>query len=236
MRRLPLYVLTAVTALTMTAGMTMTSQAASKVIVIGGNSGGFNISGDCLPGNSQGMIPSYPVWNPSLPDNGFCQLPDFNNPILPDINNPILPDINNPSLPDTDVTPPQEDSSNQSFTRQVENLVNAERAKAGLAPLKVSSNVTAAAQVRAGEIERSFSHTRPDGSNFSTALTQNGVQYMGSGENIAYGQRSPQDVMNTWMNSAGHRANILNEKYTTMGIGYYQNGSGTGYWVQLFTY
>lgn len=221
MRKLPLYVITAAAALTMTFGTTMTSHAAGKVIVIGGNMGGFSISGDCLPGNWPGMIPSFPVWsNPSQPDGDFSQFPGNNIPSLPDIG----------------VTPPQEDSSNQSFVRQVEELVNEERAKAGLAPLQVSGAVTSAAQDRAVEIERSFSHTRPNGSSFSTVLTENGVSFMGSGENIAYGQRSPKEVMNTWMNSAGHRANILNGKFTTMGIGYYLNGSGTGYWVQLFTY
>ena len=97
-------------------------------------------------------------------------------------------------------------------------------------------SVQAAAQIRAKEIETSFSHTRPDGSSFSTALTQQGVTYRGSGENIAWGQKTPEQVMNGWMNSDGHRANILNKNYTTIGVGLYQNASGTNYWTQLFTY
>ena len=93
----------------------------------------------------------------------------------------------------------------------------------------------AAAQVRAEEIVTSFSHTRPNGSSFSTALKEQNVSYRGAGENIAWGQRSPEEVVNAWMNSAGHRANILNERFTTIGVGHYQKGS-THYWAQLFTY
>ena len=124
----------------------------------------------------------------------------------------------------------------KTYIQQVISLVNEERAKAGLSPVTESSDVSAAAAVRAQEITGSFSHTRPNGSNYSTALDQSGVKYMGSGENIAYGQRTPQEVMNGWMNSQGHRANILNKNYTTIGVGYYQNANGVGYWVQLFTY
>lgn len=78
-------------------------------------------------------------------------------------------------------------------------------------------------------------HTRPDGSSFSTALQQQGVSYRGCGENIAWGQRTPEQVMNGWMNSEGHRANILNKNYKNIGVGFYQEND-VNYWVQLFTY
>ena len=90
--------------------------------------------------------------------------------------------------------------------------------------------------MRAKETEVSFSHTRPNGSSFSSALKEQGVSYQGAGENIAWGQKSPEAVMQGWMNSDGHRANILNEKFTKIGVGYYQNSQGTNYWTQLFTY
>jgi len=105
-----------------------------------------------------------------------------------------------------------------------------------LQPLAVNTKVRAAAQVRAMEIQESFSHTRPDGKGFSTALQEQNVTYKGAGENIAWGQRTPEQVMDAWMNSEGHRANILNAKYTTIGVGYYQNSKGVNYWSQLFTY
>lgn len=135
--------------------------------------------------------------------------------------------------PDSDTS---EETSYHAYILRVVELVNEERAKAGLAPLTLQKNITQAAQVRAEECERSFSHTRPDGRDFSSALTEAGVSYRGSGENIAWGQRTPEQVMEGWMNSAGHRANILNEKYTSIGVGYYQNTSGVNYWSQLFTF
>lgn len=127
------------------------------------------------------------------------------------------------------------DTSVSAYAQKVVDLVNAERAKNGLSALTVDTSVTAAANVRAKEIKQSFSHTRPNGSGFSTALTENGASYRGSGENIAWGQKTPEAVMNAWMNSDGHRANILNPKFTKIGVGHYVN-NGTSYWTQLFTY
>lgn len=90
--------------------------------------------------------------------------------------------------PDTDApgTDAPEDSVVLSYTEQVVALVNEERAKEGLTPLSIDPKVQAAAQIRAEECEQSFSHTRPDGTNFSTSLSQQGVTYKRSGENIAW--------------------------------------------------
>ena len=98
-----------------------------------------------------------------------------------------------------------------------------------------SQPAEAAALVRAKETEQSFSHTRPDGRQFSTALLEQGARFRTAGENIAWGQRTPEQVMQGWMNSSGHRANILNASYTAIGVGYYRNAAGTNYWTQLFT-
>ena len=127
------------------------------------------------------------------------------------------------------------EDSQHAFIQRVVDLVNKERAKEGLSPLTVNVNVQAAAQVRAKECEQYFSHTRPDGSSFATALWEQGVTYKNAGENIAWGQRSPEEVMTAWMNSSGHRKNILNPNFTTIGVGYYENANGTDYWCQLFT-
>ncbi len=160
------------------------------------------------------------------PDNN---LPDTN---IPDTN---LPGTNTPDieLPDKDdaIT---EDTEVSPYIAEVVSLVNAERAKEGLAPLTINVQVQAAAQIRAMECEQSFSHTRPNGTSFSTALKEQNVSYRSAGENIAWGQRSPKEVMNAWMNSEGHRANIMNPNYTSIGVGYYQNANGTNYWCQLF--
>lgn len=130
----------------------------------------------------------------------------------------------------------QEGSQARTYIRQVIALVNEERAKAGLSPVTESGTVSAAAALRAQEITRSFSHTRPDGTSFSTALRQSGASFSGSGENIAYGQPSAQAVMDTWMNSSTHRANILNRQFTNIGVGCYIDSRGVIYWTQLFTY
>lgn len=136
--------------------------------------------------------------------------------------------------PGTDNNTPETDAL--SYAEQVVALVNAERAKAGLNALTLDTEIASAALVRAKETEISFSHTRPDGRHFSTALSDSGISFRGAGENIAWGQRSPEEVMNGWMNSEGHRANILNPNFTKIGVGYYQNAAGRNYWTQLFTY
>lgn len=149
----------------------------------------------------------------------------------------VVPDTTNPGEnngnPGTEETLPETELT---FAQQVVNLVNAERTKAGLGSLTADQGIQSAALVRAKEIETSFSHTRPNGSSFSTVLTENGISFSGSGENIAWGQRTPEEVMNGWMNSEGHRANILNPKFTRIGVGFYQNQAGQNYWTQLFTY
>lgn len=122
---------------------------------------------------------------------------------------------------------------NANYANEVLTLVNQERSKAGLSPLKLNAAATNAAKVRAKEIVSSFSHTRPNGQSPFTALDAAGAKYGTAGENIAYGQSTPSAVMNGWMNSSGHRANILKSNFKEIGIGaYYQNGKY--YWVQLF--
>ena len=169
-----------------------------------------------------------------------CNLPE-NKPET----TPPSEDTNTPeSKPET--PPPSEDTNTPenkpeadkelTFAEQVVELVNQERTKAGLSAVTLDQNIASAALVRAKEIETSFSHTRPNGSKFSTALTEQGVTFKGAGENIAWGQKSPEAVMQAWMNSEGHRANTLNKNFTKIGVGYYQNAAGRNFWTQLFTY
>lgn len=165
------------------------------------------------------------------------EIPEVNTPAIP---NPDTPEAPNPPAIDTPETQePDSDISDEttlSYAEQIVKLVNEERAKAGLPVLKMDSAVTSAANIRAKEIKQKFAHTRPDGSSFSSVLKEQGVTFRGSGENIAWGQKSPEQVMNGWMNSEGHRANILNKNFTTIGVGHYQDADGMNYWVQLFTY
>lgn len=160
--------------------------------------------------------------------------PETPAPEAPAPETPAPPIVETPGTQEPDADTP--DESVLSYAQQVVKLVNEEREKAGLPALTMQKDITAAANVRAREIKQSFSHTRPNGSSFSTALKEQGVAFRGSGENIAWGQKTPEQVMNGWMNSEGHRANILNKNFKNIGVGYYQDERGVNHWVQLFTY
>lgn len=239
MRKLSVCLLTAATAMAAAGAVPVTALAATgtynipggKMIVIGGSMNGSNCEVPGFPGvNIPGVnIPGINIPGSNIPDNSL-PAPDFPDNMLPDQPGGMLPDQPGNPAPDQ----PGTDGSQDAFANEVVRLVNEERAKAGLPALTVDRGAASAAQVRAKEIERSFSHTRPDGSSFNSALTEAGVNFSGAGENIAYGQNSPEKVMEGWMNSSGHRANILNSSYTSIGVGHYQNASGVNYWTQLF--
>lgn len=121
------------------------------------------------------------------------------------------------------------------FAQEVVRLVNVERAKENLPALKSdNAALTGAAQLRAGEIVESFSHTRPNGSSCFTAMKEAGISYGYAGENIAAGYATPAAVVEGWMNSSGHRANILSPNFDTIGVGYITDSHGYAYWVQMF--
>lgn len=124
-----------------------------------------------------------------------------------------------------------------SYAEQVLAIVNARRAEAGIGPLTMDYTLVSAAKVRAAELPKSFSHTRPDGRSCFTAFDEAGVSGGARAENIAAGYGSPDSVMGGWMNSEGHRTNIMNETYTRIGIAcYYDPSSAYGYnWVQCFS-
>lgn len=116
------------------------------------------------------------------------------------------------------------------FAAEVLRLVNVERNAEGLPALSAGDAAShRAAAVRAAEIQQSFSHTRPNGSEWYSALYEAGVTYYGAGENIAWGQRTPAAVVNAWMNSPGHRSNIMSISYTHLAVCF-----DNYYWVQLF--
>lgn len=117
--------------------------------------------------------------------------------------------------------------------KQILSLVNQERSKQGLKSLKLSNKLSAIATEKARDMKdnRYFSHNSPTYGSPFQMLQKFGVTYKTAGENIASGQKTAQQVMNDWMNSSGHRANILNSKYTELGVGYVKDGN---YWVQIF--
>lgn len=121
----------------------------------------------------------------------------------------------------------------KAYVDQVIAIVNSERAKEGLQPLAKNDTLCEAAQVRSKEIVTRFEHTRPDGSSCFTILDEFNISWRSVGENIAYGQSTPERVMNSWMNSPGHRANILTADFNQIGVGCYESG-GRLYWTQIF--
>ena len=139
---------------------------------------------------------------------------------------PETPDPETPAPETPDAAAPEE------FEAEVVRLVNIEREKNGLSALKSDNEkLNRAADIRAEELTTSFSHTRPSGADCFSVLIERGIKYCAAGENIAYGYRTPAEVVEGWLNSPGHRANILTGSFTHIGVGYNENGN---YWVQLF--
>ncbi|TLS50067.1 LysM peptidoglycan-binding domain-containing protein [Paenibacillus antri] len=122
-------------------------------------------------------------------------------------------------------------STASTFSQQIVTLVNQEREKAGLKPLLSNNSLSVMALDKAKEMYNSnyFSHTSPTYGSPFQMMNAYGIRYTYAGENIAKGQRTPQEVMNAWMNSTGHRRNILSPNFTHIGVGYYN-----GVWVQEF--
>lgn len=125
-------------------------------------------------------------------------------------------------------------ASPESMAKEVLDLVNANREEAGLPPLTLDDQLNQAAAVRAKETAQSFSHTRPNGQSCFTVLDEMKIDYGSAGENIAMNYETPEAVVNGWMNSPGHRANILSVDFSQMGIGCFRDGEGHLCWAQLF--
>jgi len=118
------------------------------------------------------------------------------------------------------------------MAKEVITIVNQERAKAGLSPLTEDTSLSAGALLRSQEIVTKFAHERPNGEQGYELAFDAG--YNTVGENIAYGYDSAASVMEAWMNSPGHRENIMNSGFTHIGVGCFRGSNGQLYWTQLF--
>ena len=145
------------------------------------------------------------------------------------------PQITDPNLiyPGQVLTIPQMEASVQEFENEVIRLVNEQRVQNGLKPLTANWELSRVARFKSQDMvdNRYFSHTSPTYGSPFQMIRAFGLSFRTAGENIAYGQRTPQSVVNAWMNSSGHRANILNASYTQIGVGYVAQGH---YWTQMF--
>lgn len=138
--------------------------------------------------------------------------------------------------PEPEPEPEPTTSYNREFADRVIELVNIERAKEGLKPLKKDDTLNGLSDIRAKETVTLFEHKRPNGTKWSTILKENNVSYTNAAENIASGYSTPEDVVNAWMNSEGHRASIMSETYEKIGVSCYidNNSEYKYYWDQLF--
>ena len=150
---------------------------------------------------------------------------------------PATPTPTATPIPTATPTPsPEPEMSVEEMASEVIRLTNIERVKAGRSPLQYHAGLQRAAMVRAEEITRKFSHIRPDGTDSSTALYENGVACDG-GENIAAGQKTPEAVVRAWMNSSGHKATMMQQSITHIGVGVCKSPiTGQWLWVQDFSY
>jgi uncharacterized YkwD family protein len=147
----------------------------------------------------------------------------------PNIKNPAMIYVGQKiTIPDT--------NSLASYEQQVFELVNKERSSRGLATLKYNSNVAYVARIKSQDMidKKYFAHTSPTYGSPFEMMEKFGLRFSAAGENIAYGQKTASEVMNAWMNSAGHKANILSTAYTTIGVGVAKAANGTLYWTQEF--
>ena len=167
-----------------------------------------------------------------------------NNNVNNNTNNNTNNNINNDNINNGNTSNDNNTSNNgntttesfASFQQEVLKLVNAERAKQGLKPLTLNTKLSNVATLKSQDMinKNYFSHTSPTYGSPFDMMKQFGITYRAAGENIAKGQKSPQQVMNSWMNSSGHRANILNSNYTELGVGIAKSSNGTIYWTQMF--
>lgn len=145
------------------------------------------------------------------------------------------PNISDPELiyPGQKITIPIIDTSITNYENEVVRLVNSERAKNGLSPLTQDWELSRVARFKSQDMKDNayFSHTSPIYGSPFDMIKNFGISYRTAGENIARGQATPQAVVNAWMNSSGHRANILNKSYKKIGVGYVSDGR---YWTQMF--
>ena len=128
---------------------------------------------------------------------------------------------------------PTTDKDVTEYEKEVVRLVNIERSKNGLSPLTYDWELSRVARYKSQDMKDNnyFSHTSPTYGTPFQMMKSFGITYKTAGENIARGYNTPESVVNGWMNSSGHRANILNSTYTRIGVGYVKDGN---YWTQMF--
>lgn len=196
-------------------------------------------------------IENYPQWtwtvvstSPVSRPGTTIQLPE--KPSVPNVPSNPVPNNPRPNYPvetpeipaePTNPAPTPSISGLSAIEAEVVRLVNVERQREGLRPLEASVELSNVARKKSEDMGKNnyFNHNSPTYGSPFDMMKSFGIKYGTAGENIAKGQLSAQSVVRAWMNSSGHRANIMNPSFTRIGVGYYQTGNGTNYWTQMFT-
>ena len=183
-------------------------------------------------------VPSKPESTPNNPSTTPQQKPESTPSTTPQQkpeSTPSTPSTTPQQKPES--TPEQKPSTDfSSYQQQVLDLVNAERTKRGISALTLDSNLSSVATKKSQDMvnKNYFDHTSPTYGSPFDMMKQFGISYRTAGENIAKGQKTPQEVVTAWMNSEGHRKNILNPNFTNLGVGIAKDSKGTTYWTQMF--
>ena len=247
-------VITAGSADPVSALTTKTTTTKSKGVVylcINGKKYKFNINSNCtnkpsVPDTNNNGTGSKPDNNTGS-NNGSTSKPDNNtdsgngSTSKPDNNtgsdnNTSKPNNNTGSDSNNSGSTNQGSTSFAAYQQEVVNLVNKERAKYGLSALKSNSSLANVATIKSQDMvnKNYFSHTSPTYGSPFDMMKQFGISYKTAGENIAMGQKTPSEVVTAWMNSEGHRKNILSSSFTQIGVGVAKNANGQLYWTQMF--
>lgn len=170
------------------------------------------------------------VETPETKDPAVTQPKDEDKPTVPD----------RTPAEDTDTKDTNTENNNtavSSYEQKVVELVNVERQNAGLPALKLDASISNIARMKSKDMADNnyFAHQSPTYGSAGDMLTKFGIKWSAWGENIASGQKTPEAVVTAWMNSPGHKANILSSNYSKIGVGYVTNSNGTSYWTQMFT-
>ncbi|MFP3122633.1 CAP domain-containing protein [Ectobacillus funiculus] len=173
------------------------------------------------PAQPTTVTPAQPTTKPAQPTT--------TKPAQPTTTKPAQPTTTKPTQP----APAPSTGTLSAYEQKVVTLTNQERAKQGLPALQVDSALSKVAKAKSQDMYNAnyFSHTSPTYGSPFDMMKQFGISYRTAGENIAMGQKTPEEVVQAWMNSAGHRANILNTTYTHIGVGYV---AGKNIWTQQF--
>lgn len=171
-------------------------------------------------------------------DNNTESEPETN---IPDVETDIptqkpdvdIPTDDNVNIPETDNDSSVDNEALHEYEKEVIRLVNEIRIQNGLNAFETDVNLSRVARIKSQDMKDNnyFSHTSPVYGSPFDMMKKFGISYRTAAENIAKGQRTPQDVVNAWMNSDGHRANILNSSFNKIGVGYVNDGN---YWTQMF--